>query len=99
MIGEGGTGGDAYVIDIHSNSSAQCFVFQGDIAIDEVHHGLERGWGVGESKKHYPWFEQSITRLECGFLFVPFLDVYVVVPAANIDFGVEEGSTEVVYMF
>ena len=94
MVSQGGAGGDTYVINVYLNGRAQRFVFQGDIAVDEVHHGLERGWGVGKSKEHHPWFEESIARFERGFFLVSLLNAYVVVPTMDIDFRVEEGTAE-----
>jgi len=39
-----GASGDANVIHIDMDSGAEGFVFENDISIDKVHHGLESRW-------------------------------------------------------
>jgi len=38
------TGSDANVVHVDSDSCAEWFVFEDDVAIDIVHHGLEGCW-------------------------------------------------------
>ena len=82
-------GGDTNIINIYLNGGASGFMLQGNISIDEVHHGLECGWGIGKAKTHHPWFKECVVCLKCHLLFVSFLDLNIVVSTANINFGVE----------
>jgi hypothetical protein len=68
-----------YVIHIDGYIS---FVYQ--ISKDGVHHGLEGGWGVGQAKEHYVWFEQSLICDKCRLPLVLFLDRDFVVPPQDI---------------
>ncbi len=57
-----------------------------------VHGALEGGRGVGQSKEHYPWFEQPLWGFECSLPFVSFLDSDVIVSPLYVKLG-EEGSS------
>ena len=43
-----------------------------------IHHGLEGSRGVGKSKEHYQWFEQSPIGAECCLPFIAVFHVDVV---------------------
>ena len=58
---------------------------------DHVHHHLESGWRVGESKEHNCRFKESFRSKECHFPFVSFLNVDIVVSPAYVKLS-EEGA-------
>ncbi len=86
---------DSNVVHVNTNSGTKRFMFEDDVAIDVVHHGLECRWGVGESKVHDCRFEKSVSGFKCCLLFISFADAYVVVTPSYIKFGVYMGITEV----
>ena len=51
---------------------------------NEVHHGLEGGWSVRETKEHDHRFEKAAVCLKGGFPLVSVTNAYVVVPPSNI---------------
>jgi len=87
--------GDSDIVHIDADCGAKRFMFEDDVAIDVVHHGLECRWGVGESKVHDCRFEKSVSGFKCCLLFISFADAYVVVTPSYIKFGVYMGITEV----
>jgi hypothetical protein len=70
-------------------------MFRNSGAEDDVHEGLERSRRIAEAEVHHRWFKQSMSRFECGFMFVPFFDTYVVVPLAYVKFGEYDSSAKV----
>src|SRR5882724_8958985 len=52
-----------------------------------VHHGLESGWTVGETKEHDQGFEKSSVCAESGLPFITFLDADIVVSPSDIKLG------------
>ncbi len=80
--------GDPNVIHIDADCGTEGFMFQDDIPIDVVHHGLERRWRISESKVHDGWFEKSVSGFKCRFLLVPLTDAYVVISPSNVKFCV-----------
>ena len=48
-----GLGEDQDVIQVHADHS-----FHDGVTEDVIHHCLEGGWTVSESKEHYQWFEE-----------------------------------------
>jgi len=55
---------------------------------------LEGGGGVGQSKEHDSWFEQSCRGFEGGLPFVAFFDSDVVVPPSYVEFGEKRSALE-----
>jgi len=92
-----GSSCDTDVIHIDMDCRPQGFMFEDDIAIDVVHHCLERCWRICESKIHHRRLEKSISHFECSFLFVTFPDTHVVVPPLNVEFGIYMHIAEVSY--
>ncbi len=70
--------------------------FRDQVMENVIHHLLEGGRQVGEPEEYYGWLEQPPVPAECCFLFVSFLDVYIVVPPADIELGEVLGSAEFV---
>ena len=52
-----------------------------------IHHCLECGQGIGKSKEHNQWFEESTIGSKSCFGFVTFLNPNIVVTPPNIKFG------------
>ena len=52
-----------------------------------VHHSLEGGWALCETKEHYQGFEQPSVGLKGGFPLVTLANANIVVPPANIQLG------------
>jgi hypothetical protein len=58
--------------------------FVNEFAEKVIHHGLKGGWGIGESKEHHHWFEQTAICLECGLPLVTIADPNIVITPADI---------------
>ena len=69
---------------IHVNRGMSCGYSQSE---NRIHYHLEGCGGVGESKEHHSWFEQSFQGEKRCFPFVPWFDSDVIVSPANVDFG------------
>src|ERR1700733_6325158 len=52
-----------------------------------IHHGLESGWAVAETKGHDQGFKKSSVCVECGLPLITFLDVDIVVSPPDIQLG------------
>jgi hypothetical protein len=58
--------------------------FIDELAKDEIHHGLEGGWGICEAKEHDHQFEEATIRFEGRLPLVTIANAYIVVPPPNI---------------
>ena len=63
---------------------------------DSIHHGLEGGWRVCESKEHHCGFEQSFGGKKRSFPFVSFFDPNVIVSPSDVHCGEQHASAEMV---
>src|SRR6266702_242518 len=95
VVVEVGAGGNANIIHVHPNCRSKRFVFEDDIPIDVVHHGLKRRGRVGESKVHDRRFKESVSGFKRCFPLVSLLDAYIVVSPSYIKFGVDVCVTQV----
>ncbi len=95
VVIEVGASGDTDVIHIDADCGAEGFVFEDDISIDEVHHGLEGRWRISESKVHDCWFKKSVSGFKHRLLFIPFTDSYVIVSPADVEFCIYVRVAEV----
>jgi hypothetical protein len=59
--------------------------------------GLERGWGIGQPKRHHLILEMAISGSESRFLNVILMDPDLVVPRTEINLGKDLGTMESVY--
>ena len=83
----GGVGGvDEEIIHVDNEPS-----FGNHIAEGVVHETLESGGGVGKSKEHHGWFEESFVGDEGCFPLVTILDSYVVVSPPDVKLGEDLG--------
>ncbi len=89
------TSGDTDVIHVNTDCGAEWFMFEDYVAIDVVHHGLERCWGIGESEIHDRRFKKSVSRFKCCFWFISFADAHVIITPSDVKFGVYMCITEV----
>ena len=95
MVWKQRVGGNSDVINVDTDSHPQGFVFQYDVAKDVVHHGLEGGRRVCQTKEHHCQFEKSITCLEGALFLVAILNTYVVIPTVDVHFHIILGSSQV----
>ncbi len=89
VILEVGAIGDTDIIHVDADCCPQRLMFENDVLIDVVHHGLERRWQIGESKIHDCRFKKSVSGFKRRFLLVSFMDTYVIVPPSHVEFGVD----------
>ena len=88
MVLEVSVGSYAYIVHIDMDSGSEWFMFEDDVAVDVVHHGLKSCWQVGESKVHYSRFKKTVSGFEHRFLFISFMNAHVIVSPSNVKFGV-----------
>src|SRR6266403_4203080 len=74
--------GDKYVVHVYDYISRGNFFSK-----DGVHHCLERGWGISESKEHYSGLVESFVAFEGSFPFVSFFNVNIVVSPSYVKLG------------
>src|SRR6266702_1752778 len=84
VVIEGSVRGNSDIVHIDTDCCSKGFMFENDILVDVVHHGLEHRWQVGESKIHDCGFEKSISGFKHCFLLIPFLDSYVVIAPLDV---------------
>ena len=95
MIRQICTGSDPDVVHVDPDRCTQRLMFEDDVTVNVVHHRLKRCWRVGESEVHDSRFEKSVSGFKCCFLFISFVNAYVVVPPSNIKFRVNVCVAEV----
>src|SRR5258707_10627295 len=89
VFGEGG-GVDEDVIHV-----AYDFATVNELMKDVIHHHLECHGGVAQSKEHDSWFKQASVSLECGLPLITLLDLHIVEPPVEVEYGEELGTMEV----
>ena len=52
-----------------------------------IYELLEGGRGIGETKEHYSWFEESLMGDESSFPLMPILDSDIVIFPTDVKFG------------
>ncbi|KAG5338578.1 hypothetical protein C0989_006974 [Termitomyces sp. Mn162] len=67
-----------------------------EILEDVVHHGLEGGRAVGESKEHNKQLKQFLVGPEGSLPLVSFLDAHIVVTPPDVQFSKVLHTSEVV---
>ncbi|KAG5333671.1 hypothetical protein C0989_005038 [Termitomyces sp. Mn162] len=67
-----------------------------EVLEDVIHHGLNGGGAIGESKEHHKQLKQSSVGSKGGLLLVSFLDVHIVVTLLDIQFSEVLCTPEVV---
>ena len=66
---------------------------------DFIHHGLECGRGVRESKEHDQGFKESTISAKHCFPLITFLDVNIVITPPDIKLGKVSCTLELIYKF
>jgi hypothetical protein len=66
---------------------------------DGVHHCLKGGRGISEAKEHDQRFEESPVGFECGFPFITFFYLDVVVSPSDVKLGKPLFSNELANEF
>ncbi|KAG5332685.1 hypothetical protein C0989_006724 [Termitomyces sp. Mn162] len=82
---------DEDVIQIHTHY-ALCY----EVPEDVVHHGLESGRAVGESKEHNEQLKQFLVGQEGSLPLISFLNAHIVVTPPDIQFSEVLRTPEVV---
>ena len=88
VFGEGG-GVDKDVIHV-----AYDFATINELTKDVVHHHLEHHRGVAQSEEHDSWFKQASVSPECCLPLIALLDLHVVEPPVEVEYGEELSTTE-----
>ena len=52
-----------------------------------IHEVLESGGGIGETKEHYGWFEESFMCDKGSFPLMPVFDLDIIVSPLNVKLG------------
>ncbi|KAG5350172.1 hypothetical protein C0989_012409 [Termitomyces sp. Mn162] len=84
-------GVDEDVIEVYAH-----YTLCNEVLKDVVHHGLEGGQAVGETKEHDEWLKQSLVGLEGCLLLISFQNVHIVVTPPDIQFSEVLHAMEVV---
>ncbi|KAG5349506.1 hypothetical protein C0989_003360 [Termitomyces sp. Mn162] len=79
------------VIEVHAH-----YTLYNEVLEDVVHHGLEGGWAVGETKEHNKWLKQSLVGLEGHLPLISLLNVHIVVTPLDVQFSEVLHTLEVV---
>jgi hypothetical protein len=73
-------GGNDNVVHVDEQPPFYCFFSE-----DVIHHCLEGGWRICQSKEHDHWFKQPFAGFEGGFVFISFFQMDVVVSPVNVE--------------
>ncbi|KAG6867761.1 hypothetical protein C0993_011478, partial [Termitomyces sp. T159_Od127] len=84
-------GVDEDVVKVHAH-----YTLHDEVLEDVIHHCLESGWTVGESKEHDEWFKQPPVGPEGSLPLISFLNVHIVVTPPDIQFGEVTHPLEVI---
>ncbi|KAG5328927.1 hypothetical protein C0989_010280, partial [Termitomyces sp. Mn162] len=75
-------GVDENVVEVHAYHT-----LYNEVPEDVVHHGLEGGWAVGETKEHNKWLKQSPVGPEGHLPLISLLNVHIVVTPPDVQFS------------
>src|SRR6266702_7785595 len=95
VVVEVGAGSNADVVHIDTDGSTEGFMFEDNVAIDEVHHSLEGRWRIGKSEIHDCGFKKAVSGFERCFGLVPFTDSYVVISPSDIELRIDMCVAEI----
>src|SRR5260221_318694 len=70
------------------------FAMINELMKDVIHHHLECCRGVAQSKEHDSWFEQALVSPECSLPLIALLDLHIVEPPAEVEYGEELSTME-----
>ena len=78
-----------YVVQVNHHNP-----FSYELLEDVIHHGLESGWAIGETKEHYQWFEETSVRSESSLPLIAFFHPNIIETPSDIQFGKALGTSE-----
>ena len=81
-----GTGCDGNVIHVFFDFGSFGCPLLFDWSKNPIHHRLEGRQRVTKAEKHHHWFPQPVLHLECCFVLVAFLNLYIIISPADIEF-------------
>ncbi|KAG5339239.1 hypothetical protein C0989_005058 [Termitomyces sp. Mn162] len=84
-------GVDEDIIKVHAH-----YTLCNEVPKDVVHHGLEGGWAVGETKEYNKWLEQSPVGPEGHLPLISLLNAHIVVTPLDIQFSEVSRTLKVV---
>ena len=67
------------------------------ISKEVIHKSLECGRRVTETKEHDSWFKESFVSNEGRFSSMSILDMNIVIPSMNVEFGEVMSVFQLVY--
>ena len=71
-----------------------CVKYVKERAKDFVNSCLKGSRGIRKAKGHNKCFEKAIASVKCRYLFMAFLDLYIVKGVNNVELSVELGFTK-----
>ncbi|KAG5335218.1 hypothetical protein C0989_001819 [Termitomyces sp. Mn162] len=72
------------------------YAFSNEIPEDIIHHCLEGGWAIGESKEHNKGLKQSPAGPEGSLSLISLLDMHIVVAPPDVQFSEVPCTLEVI---
>ncbi|KAG5349138.1 hypothetical protein C0989_005657 [Termitomyces sp. Mn162] len=84
-------GVDEDVVEVHAH-----YTLHNEVPEDFIHHGLEGGWAVGETKEYNKWLKQSLVGLEGHLPLISLLNVHIVVTLLDVQLSEVLHTLEVV---
>ncbi len=86
---------DTDIVHVYANSGTKWFVFEDNVTVYEVHHGLKGCWRIGKSEIHDCRFEEAVSGFERCLLFVSLTNAYVIIPPSDVELRVEMCIAEI----
>ena len=83
---------DQDIVEVHTYNT-----FSNQILEDVIHHHLEGGRGIGQSKKHHQGFEKSLICTKSCLPLITIFHTHIIVSPTNIELCEVLGSSELVY--
>jgi len=82
---------DQNVVNINYNFTRTDFLSE-----DLIHHTLERGWCIAQTKLHNKWLIETMVSNKCSFMLITFSNSDIVKAPSDIHFGEIFGALETV---
>src|ERR1700733_4120431 len=73
---------DQDIVEVHIYDA-----FSNQVLEDVIHHCLEGGRGIGQSKKHHQWLEKSTIHMKGCLPLITFFHTHIIVSPTNIEFS------------
>ncbi len=72
-------------------------MLEDNVTVDVVHHRLKGHRWISKAEVHDYWFEEAVFCFKGGFVFIAFMDSYVVVSPLYIQFHVDVCVAQIMY--